>query len=110
VVASVNREIRNPDGRVVRADQEVDPPGDHTPSDRLCVRCVASVVGGEQGDLAAIQETAACVQLPDSKADAAQLVESVRSLVPRLWPLDGDQERQTRARAGGAGSNDDGRQ
>ena len=88
----------------------MDPLRDDTPSDRSRVRRVASVVGGEQCDLAAIPEAAVRVQLLYSKTDAAQLVEAVRSLVPRLWPLDGDQERQTRARAGGAGSNDDERQ
>src|SRR5436190_8467979 len=98
MTAPVEREICDTDGRVVRADQEVDALGDHTPSDRPRVRGVASVVGGKQRHLSATPETAVRIQLPDGKAHAAKLVEAVCSLLPGLRPLDRDQEWRSRPR------------
>jgi hypothetical protein len=63
-------------------------------ANRLRVRRMAPVVGGEDRDLAAVPETTMHVQLPNGEPDAAQLVEPVRSLLAALWPLDRDQQRR----------------
>ena len=74
MVASVDREIREADRRVVGADDEPDPLCDHPARHGFPARGLGLVVGLEDRHLAAVPEAAVRIQLAHREPDAAQLV------------------------------------
>jgi hypothetical protein len=102
VVPSIKPKIGDPDRRVIRADQEADPPRYNPTRNWSRLGCIAFVVGCENRHAAPIPKSSAGIQLPDRKPNATQLIEAIRGLRSALGPLNPNHKRTRGGRVGSA--------
>jgi hypothetical protein len=102
VVPSIKPKIRNPDRRVIRADQEADPPRYNPTRNWSRLGRIAFVVGCENRHVAPIPKSSAGIQLPDRKPNATHLIEAIRGLRSALRPLNPNPKRTRGGRVGSA--------